>query len=510
MSVKPENRKKRNEDVLEIADCEVAECKKTKELLDRKQRELDCILDSSPTIIFYKDKEGRVIQTNRAFAKALRKPKEQLIGKTVFDLYSAEIAQAMTNDDLEVMKSKRPKVDIIEPYESPTGLRWILTSKIPSLDENGDVTGLIGFSEDITERKEAEEALKESEEKYRQLVDRLPNMVFEIDQYGRVMFANLRASELLGYSKAEFEDNFDANRLVAPEDVERSKENMQLMFKRGKRQSNEYSFVRKDGSRFPVLLTSAAIVKNKKVVGARGIAVDLTERKEMEKRLSERERLATIGATAGMVGHDIRNPLQAIVGDTFLLRLDLETLNDNKSKECMLESLNSIDKNVGYINKIVQDLQDYAKPITLAFEETNFESVILDVLCKKAIPANVDASYVIQEAASRIVTDPSLLKRILANLVNNAVQAMPDGGKLVIQTYKKAKNIAITVEDTGRGIPDEIKPKLFTPLFTTKSKGQGFGLAVVKRMTDALGGSVSFESEKDKGTKFVIELPFNR
>jgi signal transduction histidine kinase len=281
-------------------------------------------------------------------------------------------------------------------------------------------------------------------------------------------------------------------------------------FAGGIRHSNEYVFARKDGTRLPVLLTSVPIIKDRRVVGARGIAIDLTERKEMEKRLSEKERLATIGVTAGMVGHDIRNPLQAIVGDTFLIRLDLNTSTDNISKNSMLESLDSIDKNVEYINKIVQDLQDYTKPIILTPEETDFEQVIRDVLCEKTIPATIDASFVIQKTTSKIVTDPAVLKRILVNLVNNAIQAMPTGGKLVIHTYKKTNNIAITVEDTGVGIPDEIKPKLFTPLFTTKSKGQGFGLAVVKRMTEALGGKVSFESEKDKGTKFTIELPFNR
>ena len=112
-----------------------------------------------------------------------------------------------------------------------------------------------------------------------------------------------------------------------------------------------------------------------------------------------------------------------------------------------------------------------------------------------------------QKDAGTVVVDPDILKRVLTNLVTNAVQAMPKGGKLSINAYLEAKDVFVTVEDTGVGIPEEVRSKLFTPLFTTKSKGQGFGLPVVKRMTEALGGSVTFESEVGKGTKFIIRLP---
>jgi signal transduction histidine kinase len=119
----------------------------------------------------------------------------------------------------------------------------------------------------------------------------------------------------------------------------------------------------------------------------------------------------------------------------------------------------------------------------------------------------VDASCEVEESAKRVFVDPDLMKRILSNLVSNAVQAMPNGGKLKIQAFKDAGAVVITVEDTGIGIPEEVKPKLFSPLFTTKPKGQGFGLSVVKRMTEALGGTVLFESEEGKTTKFILRFP---
>ena len=112
-----------------------------------------------------------------------------------------------------------------------------------------------------------------------------------------------------------------------------------------------------------------------------------------------------------------------------------------------------------------------------------------------------------ERKARRLVIDADILKRILTNLVSNAVQAMPEGGKLSVHVYRNGGSTIMEVSDTGRGIPEDVKAKLFTPLFTTKSKGQGFGLAVVKRMTEALGGSVTFESKVGEGTKFIVSLP---
>ena len=103
--------------------------------------------------------------------------------------------------------------------------------------------------------------------------------------------------------------------------------------------------------------------------------------------------------------------------------------------------------------------------------------------------------------------DSTFINRIMVNLVSNAVQAMPNGGKIIIKAYKEASDVVIDVTDTGSGIPDALKNKLFTPMFTTKAKGQGFGLPVIKRMTEALGGTVTFESEEGKGTIFTVRLP---
>jgi signal transduction histidine kinase len=230
---------------------------------------------------------------------------------------------------------------------------------------------------------------------------------------------------------------------------------------------------------------------------------------EGTKQLKDSERLAAIGATAGMVGHDIRNPLQAIVNDVYFAKKELDKMPESKSKESAIESLVEIDRNIDYINKIVQDLQDYAKPLSPQAGEANIQSIISNVISSHRIPEDIAVTINIEKKAQVLEGDPDFIKRIADNLILNAIQAMPNGGNLSVEAKKDKQtgDIILTVEDTGVGIPEIVKSKLFTPMFTTKSKGQGFGLAVVKRMTEALGGNVTFESEHEKGTKFIIRLP---
>jgi PAS domain S-box-containing protein len=234
---------------------------------------------------------------------------------------------------------------------------------------------------------------------------------------------------------------------------------------------------------------------------------DVTERKNLEAQLRDSERLAAIGATAGMVGHDIRNPLQAIIGDLFLSKKELEDLPENEAKKCLKESLQSIEDNAFYINKIVTDLQDFAKPTKPLLEETDLTTIVKDVFLALKIPENTKTAYSIEPSFNKLITDPLAMKRIITNLCSNAIQAMPKGGSLTLDAVQKDEKIIICVEDTGLGILPETRDKLFKPLFTTKSKGQGFGLAVVKKLTEALNGKVYVESEVGKGTRFTLEFP---
>jgi signal transduction histidine kinase len=187
-----------------------------------------------------------------------------------------------------------------------------------------------------------------------------------------------------------------------------------------------------------------------------------------------------------------------------LIKTGLEDLQAPKRE--IIESLDSIEANISYINKIVADLQDYSRQLSPEYQQVDLPRLILEVFETLTVPSSVKLCLDVNNLPTLCV-DPTFLRRALTNLVNNAIQAMPKGGELQITAQQKKDAVCITVADTGVGIPPEVKAKLFTPMFTTKAKGQGLGLAVVKRLIEAQGGSITFESTMGKGTKFMITLP---
>jgi signal transduction histidine kinase len=225
---------------------------------------------------------------------------------------------------------------------------------------------------------------------------------------------------------------------------------------------------------------------------------------ERTKQLRSSERMAAIGQTAGMVGHDIRNPLQAITGDLFLIEQEIETNPQCTSSE-IAESIAAINDNIAYINKIVSDLQDYTRALKPTLSIVDVKELIVKALSGRKIPENIAVE--VEGTDYKLRTDPDFLRRIITNLLTNAVQAMPNGGKLTIAMYKEDNIGCISIRDTGVGISEEAKANLFKPLFTTKAKGQGLGLAVVKRFVELLNGEITFESREGEGTKFIIKLP---
>ena len=229
------------------------------------------------------------------------------------------------------------------------------------------------------------------------------------------------------------------------------------------------------------------------------------ELKEAQENLLKSQRLAVIGEAAAMVGHDLRNPLQAIVNTLYLAQ---KKMGSSSNKE-LRELLNTISEQVEYMNKIVSDLQDYSRPVKPKLVKKDLQSLLNETLSAVRVPENVKLSVEIEGDMDfpKLMVDAQLMKRVFINLITNAIQAMPQGGQITVKASEAGGTVSISFQDTGVGISEENLSRMFQPLFTTKAKGQGLGLAVCKRLVEAHEGRITVESTKGSGATFTIEIP---
>jgi two-component system sensor histidine kinase AtoS len=169
--------------------------------------------------------------------------------------------------------------------------------------------------------------------------------------------------------------------------------------------------------------------------------------------------------------------------------------------------LGRLDDTIRYMDKIVSDLQDYARPVGAEPVEANLPDLVKATVSNVKIPGNVEVTVDIQNGSSNVRLDPVLFRRILTNLILNAVQSMPKGGRLTIAGSTGDGSLTVAVRDTGVGIAPENLAKIFNPFFTTKAQGQGLGLAVCKRLVEAQGGTINVKSAIGDGSTFTITMP---
>jgi len=223
---------------------------------------------------------------------------------------------------------------------------------------------------------------------------------------------------------------------------------------------------------------------------------------QAQAQLVKSERLAAIGELAGMVGHDLRNPLTGIKNAAYYLKKKGAECPESQAKE-MLEIIN---KAIDHSNKIINDLLDYAREMHLELTECAPRTLVEEATRMIQVPDRIQiVNKVLEE--TKVKVDADKIMRVFINLIKNAIDAMPEKGTLEIRSGQTKDNVEIAFADTGMGIPDEALPKIFTPLFTTKAQGMGFGLAICKRIVESHGGTITVKTEVNKGTTFTITLP---
>lgn len=386
------------------------------------------------------------------------------------------------------------------------------------LDDESRPVGLQGSARDITMRKKAEEELKRSEERFRDLAELLPETVYEADLSGRITFVNKAGLEQFGYTEEDVRGGLTVEDIVHPSDKGRLRENF-LQVKAGRMTGlNEYTVVRKDGTTFSGLARSSPVTRDGRVTGFRGVLVDITEKKNLEARLMHAQRMEAIGTLAGGVAHDFNNLLMGILGNVSLLLAGVEEGNP------AYERLKSMEEYVRRGSELTKQLLGFARGGKYEVKTTDMAGFVqrsaeMFGRTKKDIRMHVKAV----EGLHPVEVDRGQMDQVFLNLFVNAWQAMPEGGDIFISLensvlgedevaphgLRPGRYVKITVTDTGVGMPPEILSRVFEPFFTTKERGRGtgLGLASVYGIVKNHGGFILVDSEKDVGTSFTIYLP---
>jgi PAS domain S-box-containing protein len=388
----------------------------------------------------------------------------------------------------------------------------------------------MGTFQDITERKNMQKKLERYSEHLEELVEERSAKLVESEAKFRALYDNAidgiqltdtdtkkfidgnnAFCRMLGYSLEELK-NKTVMDIHPKESLPYVLEQFEKLAKQKITLTKDIPVKRKDGSIFYADISAAPMTFGGRVCVV-GSFRDITEHKWMEEKLRKAERFAGIGEAAAMVGHDLRNPLQVIVNRLYLAKKAAERLSfpysEIAEKLGLREFFDELTDQTEYMNKIVSDLQDYARPLKPELVETNVRQLIEGAFSLINVPGNIEVSTG-AVGAVKVAVDPELMRRVFTNLILNALQAMPGGGKLVIRTSETGEVVFISFQDTGVGIPKENIDRLFTLLYTTKAKGAGLGLPVCKRLVEAHNGRIMIESEVGKGSTFTVRLPILR
>jgi len=401
-----------------------------------------------------------------------------------------------------------------------------------SFADQRTIEDLSGAIVESLKRKRAEDAVATKERFYRSLIEESSDVILILTAGGTVSYASPYIERAIGYKPEQITGKAFA--LVHPDDIPAAREALRLLIEEGEGPIRKLEFRIRyaDGSWHYIEAKGRNLLGDPTVRGIVMNLRDITERKqaveklakysqyleqtveERTKELVESKRLVTIGETALMVGHDLRNPLQTMTNSIYLIDTRFSNMQLNcaecpKCRELVSKETTMVKEQMTYIDKVLSDLVDYSSTRGIELATADLPGILDEALSVVNIPGLIKVSVDIEEGIPPLMVDRTAIRRVLSNLITNAVQAMPLGGQLTIRVFSAEGAASINVEDTGEGIPKENMDKMFEPLFTTRAKGQGLGLAVCKRLVEAHGGSIAIDSRVGRGTRVKVTIPLS-
>jgi PAS domain S-box-containing protein len=465
------------------------------------------------------DPELNIIRVNQCMEK-LYSDHKPLIGKKCYEVYQQRESICPWCPSVKAIKTGEPQNEIV-PYpteENPEG--WIDLSAYPMKDAQGRVSAVIEYVKDITDRKRAEEALRESEEKYRTVLETSLDPIVVYDMEGKVTFFNPAFTRIFGWTLEErLGKKMD---LFVPEETWPETQKMIEKVLAGENFAGFETLRYTKEKNIVHVNMSAAIYKdqNGKPIGSVINLRDITEQKKLEGQLHHALKMESIGTLAGGIAHDFNNILGIVLGNTELAMDDVPEWNPARLnlEEILKASLRAKD--------VVRQLLSFARKTQLEKKPTDIIPIVKDSLklLRSSIPTSIELRQNIAENVAAIMADPTQINQVLINLCTNADHSMPDGGVIEVTLKNVALDedtaaqhadltpgwyVNLAVSDTGHGISQEEIDRIFDPYFTTKElgKGTGMGLAVVHGIVKGHNGLITVQSEIGKGTTFSMVFP---
>ena len=528
---------------------EIVEHEQAEEALRRERDFAESLIETAQVIVLMLDTEGRIVRFNPYMAEisgySLQEVEDRDWVATflperdqirVREVFQEAVADVQTKGEVNAIVTKDGRERKIEWYDK--------TLK----DADGNVVGLLAIGQDITERVQVEsqrdaslEALRVSEERFDLAVQGSEAGLWDWDIPDNSLYWSPRFKELLGYADDELEVDFHTfESHLHPDDKEHTEAAIEDHLKDRGRYDVEQRLRTKSGeyrwfqSRGQVLWDEAGnplrmvgsttdITQRKRAESQRDAALEALkehserleemvdertqELRDAQEQLIRQEKLAFLGQLAGSVAHEMRNPLGVISNAVFYLKMILPDADETTS-----EYLDLISSEVRNSDGIVADLLDFGRTRMADREKTAVSVLVAGVLEKRPPPQDVEVTTQLPPDLPPVFTDPRQMGQVLGNLVTNAYQAMPEGGSLTISAAGRGDprgrpQVSISIADTGCGISQENLKKLFEPLFTTKMRGIGLGLAVSRSLAESNGGSIEVESQEGKGSTFTVILP---
>jgi PAS domain S-box-containing protein len=490
---------------------DITERKRAEEILRQSEEKYRSILENIQDGYIEVDLAGNFTFVNDVVCKRLGYSREELIGmnnRQYTDETTAKKTYQLYN---RIYRTGEPVRNYEEEVIRKDGTRWIYELSVSLIrNPEGEPVGFRGISRDITERKRAEEALRLSEERYRTILESIEDGYYEVDLAGNFTFVNDSICRIWGYPEEELMGMND-RQYIHKETAKRIYQVFNHVFKTGESGRCNHEVLRKDGTKKYVEV-SISLKKDAlgKPIGFRGITRDITDRKRIEEQLFQAEKLRAVGEMASGVAHDFNNALAAILGNTQLL---LYTAQD----EALKETLKIIEKVAKDSSQTVRRLQDFTrKPVPQELFKVDINAIVKDSIeiTKPKWKDEAQSKGIPIEMVSNLEDIPlasgnaSELREVFTNIIFNAIEAMHEGGKIEIRTFKKRRDIFIQISDTGVGIVEEAKKRIFEPFFTTKPfTNTGLGLSMSYGIVKRFGGEIEVESKVGQGTTFTIILP---